>query len=109
VMFEGGADLASRLGLSGSIGVRALNGYYADDANSLGTVPYTVFDASIAYQRTVGNLRWRLSVGGENIFDKKYIESVFINPVITPNPADIRWIEPGLPARWNAGLTVRFE
>ena len=104
VLFEGGADLASRVGLSGSINVRALNGYYADDANTLGTVPYTAVDMSVAYQRTMGNLRWRLSVGGENVFDKKYVESVF-----TPTPADIRWLEPGLPARWNAGLTVHFE
>ncbi len=92
-----------------ALGLRSVDHYFADDANTFQTLPFTIFDATASLDRTLGRQRVRVFVRGDNLLDKDYTESVFINPVTASNPANVRWLEPGLPRSWSAGVTIRFE
>jgi iron complex outermembrane receptor protein len=96
-------------GASLGVGVRAVDGVFADDANTLQSQNYMLLDATAAFEYAIGRQSFRFYVRGDNLTDADHVESVFINPVITSNRANIRWLEPGLPANWSAGVTVRFE
>ncbi len=89
------------LGPYGELGLEHAGGYFADDANRVGTRAYTLLNASVGYERAAGGYRVRAFVGGNNLTDQAYDASVFINGVRD------EYFEPGLPRNWVAGLTVR--
>ena len=107
--FAGGVTLRSRSGLEATIGVQAANGYFADDANSLGIRNFTILNASLGYERPFGRMRLRAFVNGGNLTDADYVESVYINPIPGATPDLTRFAEPGLPANVSLGVSVRFD
>lgn len=107
-MFDGSVTATHASGASLAVELRSVDGVFADDANTFGTRAYSVLGATAALERRAGATSWRVFVRGDNLTDADYIESVFINPVPAANPSDVRWLEPGLPANWSAGLSVRF-
>jgi iron complex outermembrane receptor protein len=88
----------------------ALNGngkYFADDRNSIEIMPYGVLNATLAYDHELPQGSLRAFVSGNNLIDKKYAASAFINPLISGGQPQV--IEPGLPRNFNAGLTLRWK
>jgi iron complex outermembrane receptor protein len=79
------------------VGARHNGSYFADDANSVAAPSQTVFDGGVSLQQTLTNgasLRARLAV--DNLTDKRYVASVFLNPDRTAAGLPIAF-EPGLP------------
>jgi iron complex outermembrane receptor protein len=107
--FQGAAEFAAANGLSARLGLQSVDGYWADDANTLRVDPFTTLSARMGYERRLGRFRARIFGGLDNLADATYTESVYINPTLQPDPADIRFLEPGLPRNWSAGFDLRFE
>jgi len=79
------------------VGARNNGAYYADDANSVVAPSQTVFDGGVSVARMLPNgasLRLRLAV--DNITDKRYVASVFLNPDRNTAGQPFAY-EPGMP------------
>ncbi len=88
----------------------SLNGngkYYADDKNTIQALAYGLVNASVAYRLPVSRGTLEAFVAGNNLLDKAYSASVFINPAGTTPNEEV--FEPGLPRNFNAGLTIRWK
>jgi iron complex outermembrane receptor protein len=79
--------------------------YYADDLNELEITPYTLLNISLGSEFTIANLKVSINAGVENLFDKKYISSVFINP---ERRQPYAYIEPGLPRNWFVSFSLAY-
>ncbi len=88
------------LGVSAEISTESVDAYFADDANTARTKPYTLLDATLGYSRAFGERSLRVYVAGHNLADRKYAASVFINGL------NNEFFEPGLPRNWSAGVTL---
>ncbi len=90
------------LGVSGD----GLGGYFADDANTVRTHRLALLHLSLDYSLQTRQLGLRAFLSGRNLLDEKHVASVFSNP-LRDTPSDpLRWIEPGLPRQWIAGLSL---
>ena len=86
----------------GGFGVRfavvRIGNYFADDANTVRVPGYSVLNATVALERPVslgGGIGLRGFVSINNLADKRYIGSAFLNPdVVDGVPVAF---EPGLP------------
>ena len=81
---------ASRLGLEGRVVVQGTGRYWADDANRVAVPGHTTTSATLALGGA-GGAGDALAIGGvglgafvtvENLFDRRYIGSAFLNPDI---------------------------
>lgn len=108
-IFAGGLEVRLPEGFEAGVNVEAVDGYFADDANTLPVQNHAVLGASLAWEGGFGAHTVRAFVSGQNLTDAEYSESAFINPVPNANPSLIRYLEPGVPQNWAAGLTVRFH
>ncbi len=79
-------------------GVHSLGQYFADDANTNRVPAYGIADITVGAHRQVGGGRLDAFVGCDNIFDARYVGSVFINGV------GGRFIEPGMERSFLFGL-----
>ncbi|MFN8586696.1 MAG: TonB-dependent receptor plug domain-containing protein [Candidatus Eisenbacteria bacterium] len=89
----------------------ALNGnskYFADDRNTIEIMQYGILDATIAWEHRLPRAALSAFVSGNNLLDKEYVGSAFINPQISGS-APPQVYEPGLPRNFSAGLTLRFR
>jgi len=87
-----------------------LNGngrYFADDRNSIEVMQYGLLNASLGYEHAVGRGVLRVFVAGNNLLDKSYLASAFINPLGAPAAPQV--FEPGLPRNLSAGLSLRWQ
>jgi iron complex outermembrane receptor protein len=100
-LFEGSAEYRTGFGLTAGLTVESADQYFADDANTAATRPYTLLGASLGYDVTLGASQLRAYLAGDNLTDEDYVASVFINGVSG------EYFEPGLPRSWSAGLTLR--
>ncbi len=100
---SGRARYRGPAGFSTELRVESTGAYYADDANTARAAAYTVLGATLAYARTAGEASLRAFFAGENLTDRHYVSSVFINGV------NDQYFEPGMPRNWSAGLTLRFR
>ncbi|MCL4212662.1 MAG: TonB-dependent receptor [Gemmatimonadales bacterium] len=67
--------------LSLEVGAQGNDSYWADDRNAVRVPGNTVWRASVAAERTsVRGLTTRFVVSGENLLDRRYVGSAFINP-----------------------------
>jgi len=101
--FAGSARWTLRGGLALEGNVESVDGYFADDANSAGTQPYTLLGATVSVTRAIGAIRLHAFVAGQNLADQAHVASVFINGV------GGRFFEPGLPRSVSAGLSARWR
>jgi iron complex outermembrane receptor protein len=87
-------------------GVTGTGRYFADDANTVEVPASTLFNASVLFER---QSLWRGSglrgfVSVNNVFDRRYIGSAFLNPdVVNGEPVAF---EPGRPRELVIGMTV---
>jgi iron complex outermembrane receptor protein len=91
------------IGLSAELGTESVGSYFADDANTAQVKGYTLLNATIGYTRTMSFGALRAFVAGNNLTDREYIGSAFINGV------NGEFFEPGLPQNWSGGLTLRWH
>ena len=88
------------------IGARHNGAYFADDANTVVAPSQTVFDGGISTAQTLANgatLRVRLAV--DNLTDKRYVASAFLNPDRTAAGLPIAF-EPGMPRTFVFSFSV---
>jgi len=96
--------LDAKAGYEASIGafaeatVHALGTYYANDANTHRVPAYGAADVTVGMRRTLSGGQLEGFVGCDNLFDEKYVASVFINGV------NDRFIEPGMERSFRFGL-----
>lgn len=80
--------------------------YFADDQNEIEVKDYLLINSSAG----VGFSLWRFQIsfiaGINNLTNKSYIASVFVNP---ERKFPYAYIEPGLPRNWFSGVSIRFN
>lgn len=77
--------------------------YYADDANELQVPGYAILNASVGVEFAISKFSVFCGVGANNLTNRKYIASVFVNPEKSQTYA---YIEPGLPRNWFINVSV---
>lgn len=92
-------------GLGLNLSTEGLSRYFADDGNTVRTFGYGLVHASIDYTLHTPQLGLRAFVAGKNLLDKDHIASAFINPISDAPGGALRYIEPGLPRQFVAGVT----
>ena len=92
-----------------NINSSGMSKYFVDDANTIEVPDFNIINASIGLNKPLPilngySLRGFISVN--NIFNKKYVASAFINPdVINGEPV---YLEPGLPQNVTISLSFLF-
>ena len=80
-----------------------------DDANTLYSDPYTVWNAKLAYStKLTPHIALEVNVGMNNIADKAYASSILINAT-SFGTSEPRYFYPGAPRNWFGGFRVVFE
>jgi outer membrane receptor protein involved in Fe transport len=108
------ASVLARSGVEARLSVQGSGRYFADDANAIGVAPFTVARATLAFAPAIGRRTALLpGVAGagvrafvtvENLFDRRYAASAFLNPDRLAG-APLAY-EPGLPRSVVVGVTV---
>ncbi len=101
-----------RLGAYCEISAQGVGAYFADDANSLEVDSYTILNASLGFNRLSLNKNGLFMSGFlamNNLTDRKYISSAFINPDSSPVTGEPIYIEPGLPRNFTGSISVGWE
>lgn len=102
---SGSAQVTLVEGLAFTLTGERIGALYSDDANTLRAPGYTLVHATARYEMsTEGAWSWSAFASVRNLLDERHVASVFINPVVTTGVA--RWIEPGLPRSFTAGVTI---
>jgi outer membrane receptor protein involved in Fe transport len=88
-------------------GVESFSSFFADDANSVEVLAYSIANLTVGTDRPLG-LGNTLGITGfvtvHNLFDRRYIASAFLNPdVVAGEPVAF---EPGLPRNVVVGLSL---
>jgi iron complex outermembrane recepter protein len=94
-------------------GVQGVGSYYANDANTIKVPAYAVFNAGLGLDKlNFADDRLYCSVffGVNNLTDKKYIGSAWLNPDLGVTNNQPAFIEPGLPRNFvgSIGLGVNL-
>jgi iron complex outermembrane receptor protein len=95
----------ARLGLQGT------GGYYVDDPNLVWVPSWLILNAAVGLDRLrLGGSALHVSafLGIQNLLDKKYIGSAWINPDLNPQRKPM-YIEPGLPRNVVLSVTLGAE
>ncbi len=80
--------------------------YYADDANKIEVPGYAVLNASVGVELIVSKFVAFCGIGVDNLTNRKYISSIFVNP---EKGQAYAYIEPGLPRNWFITVSIRFD
>lgn len=103
LFFAGSGSVKVAGGLSVRASLEGATRYYADDANSEPTLDYGLLGAGLDWRGEWAGRTLKAFVSGDNLLDKEYIASVFINGVSG------RYFEAGLPRSVAAGLTLEWR
>jgi iron complex outermembrane receptor protein len=103
LVFGGSARYRFADDVTAEVGVNGSGEYFADDANTAGVTQYGLLNASVGYDHAFGPTTLRAFASGNNLLDKDYVGSVFINGV------NLQYFEPGLPRNFNFGLSLRWQ
>ena len=105
-----GYEPAAMNGLRFSASLQGSGKYFADDANSVNVPGYTLVNAGVSLEdpiRLSGALGIRGFVSVNNLFNRSYIGSAFLNPdVVGGVPVAF---EPGLPRAVMVGVTLGWR
>lgn len=102
-VFGGAASFALPAGFRADTRVEGASRYYADDRNTARTIGYGVWNASLGWEKPLAAGTLSAFVAGENLLDKEYVGSVFINGI------NGRYYEPGLPRHFSGGVTLGWR
>ncbi len=84
--------------------------YWADDANTYEVPSYKIFSLSFGTSKPIqfaDHLYLNVFAGINNLLDRKYAASAFINPDIVSNQAV--YLEPGLPRNYYMGASLSWK
>ena len=97
--------------LSISATLQHVGDYFADDANQFKVPSYLLLNGKISYKFSVPAISSMLNVfaGVNNLLDRKFVSSAFINPEIEKNTGLPYYLEPGLPRNFYAGISYSIE
>jgi len=93
-------------GFGAEVSTDGLGRYFADDLNTASAPPYGVLHASLDWSLGGPQGSVRAFFAGRNLLDARHVGSVFINPLLDAPAGGLRYIEPGLPRQFAAGVTV---
>ncbi len=87
---------------------QGLGSYCVDDANTTRVPSYVMANVTVGLVRPIraGRFQVRPYANIQNILNRRYIGSAFINPDVVDGEAV--YIEPGLPRQWSIGLSIRM-
>jgi iron complex outermembrane receptor protein len=109
--FNAGIKYASEM-LKGAyvrIGVQNVGKYFVNDANTIVVPAYTIFNASIGIDKLEfanGLLYCSAFLGINNLTDKKYVGSAWLNPDLGRTNQQPAFIEPGLPRNFVGSIGI---
>jgi iron complex outermembrane receptor protein len=88
------------------LGMRGIGDYFVDDANTVEVPSYHTFSANLSTVSgfAVGNLSLRAFVSVENLSDRRYIGSAFVNPDFV-NGVPLAF-EPGAGRTWTFSIAI---
>lgn len=96
--------------LTARLAVQGTSGYFVDDANLVSVAAHAVANLTVGLDEPLalgGGLGVRGFVTVNNLFDRRYVASAFLNPdVVNGEPVAF---EPGLPRHMVVGLTVAWR
>jgi iron complex outermembrane recepter protein len=103
-----GFNFSTRPGFYADVAYRFVDKIPANDANSVFTDPYHLFNIKAGFRKNIFN-RMTLDVFGiiNNVFGEKYASMVQVNA--SPAPNGPRYFYPGLPRNYYAGLELGYE
>ncbi len=87
-------------------GILYVGKYFVDDLNELEVPDYAVVNVSAGVEFKLAKFNLSFVFGVNNLTNKKYIASVFINP---ERKLPYAYIEPGLPRNWFGGVSIKFD
>jgi iron complex outermembrane receptor protein len=90
------------------VNVHGVGKYFADDRNKYSVQGYNLFDISAGienYEFPGSKIFVRGFLGINNVTDKKYASSVWINPQLNANGKPV-YLEPGLPRNFVGSLSI---
>ncbi|HEY0243458.1 MAG TPA: TonB-dependent receptor, partial [Gemmatimonadaceae bacterium] len=101
-----GRSLSASIPLRLEVGLRGIGDYFVDDANTVGVPAYHTFSATASTARGVklGAFAVKAFVTLENLADRRYIGSAFVNPDVV-NGVPLAF-EPGAGRTWIFSLTL---
>ena len=97
-------------GLRAQVGVQGNGAYFADDANAVPVDGYSLVHATIGLDRSVdigGGATIRGSISVQNLLNRHYIGSAFLNPDVVGNVPVA--FEPGLPRSVVVSVAVGYR
>ncbi|MCX7875701.1 MAG: TonB-dependent receptor [Melioribacteraceae bacterium] len=100
-------SLNSFYGFYSTITLQTVSEYFVDDANKIKVPDFSIVNFSIGFnQLSVAGIKIYTSFSINNLFNKKYVASAFINPDVINN--EPYYIEPGLPINYSFNLSFQF-
>ncbi|RJP73863.1 MAG: hypothetical protein C4539_01100 [Ignavibacteriales bacterium] len=97
-------------GISFSFSLNGIGKYFADDANKIEVPAYTVSNISIGTSKNIfitKGVSFKGFISVNNLFDKKYAASAFINPDVVKGEAV--YLEPGMPRNITFSVSINFN
>lgn len=93
------------------ISMRGVGEYFSDDVNSLRVDGYMLMNASFGIRdlHLTDHLVLRAFAGLNNLTDKRYAASSFINPDYDRSGKHAIYLEPGMPRNFVASITIGWE
>ena len=80
-----------------------------DDANTMYSDPYTVFNAKLSYNQIItDHVFIELNAGINNFMDESYASSILINAVGFGG-SEPRYYYPGMPRNWFGGIKIGYS
>lgn len=96
-------------GLFLNLNLQGVSNYFVDDANILQVPSYYILNLSFGSKENfyfASNIKCNVSFAINNIFNKKYVSSAYINPDIINN--EPYYLEPGLPRNFSLNISLTF-
>lgn len=106
VSWTAGTRVGLTHGVAANLSAEGNSSSFADDANTVGAKGFTILNASLDYMVNYSGGSLRAFVSGRNLLDQKYAGSVFINPISDTTGGPLRFLEPGLPQQFVAGISL---
>ncbi len=104
-IINGGLEANHRKGWNGSLGVRYNSGLPLNDANTLFSDPYQLFNLRIGKTFNLLALQWRLAGGVNNLLNVRYASMHLIN---APSFGAPRYYYPGMPRNYFVTVNIAY-
>ncbi|MCX7909400.1 MAG: TonB-dependent receptor [Ignavibacteria bacterium] len=90
--------------------INGISKYFCDDANRIEVPSYNIFNLRIWYDKIYIDSKLNLSLAFSlnNISNKKYVASAFVNPIYEKGTNLPYFIEPGLPRNYLFTISFKF-